>query len=87
VLLRRAGGLGLDWQLFLMRLKRLSTAALSDFYSALLRYLAAAKAHKRRGCGAWVLGVGRAYLSLTDGSGCTKVPEEKTQKTWHNKQD
>jgi hypothetical protein len=37
VLLRRAGGLGLDWQLFLMRLERLSTAGLSDFYSAMLR--------------------------------------------------
>lgn len=36
-LLRRAGDLGLDRQLFLMKLERLSTAGLSDFYSAVLR--------------------------------------------------
>jgi hypothetical protein len=61
-LLRRAGGLGLDWQLFLMRLERLSTAGLSDFYSAELKDLAATKAHTRRGVGAWAVGVGGAYL-------------------------
>ena len=37
VLLRRAGGLELDRWLFLMRLERLNTTGLSDFYSAVLR--------------------------------------------------
>ena len=72
-----------------MKLEGLSTTGLSDFYSAVLAVLAAAKALVRRGCGAWAVGVGGAYLpqlshpfeigsvghpaEATDGSGLTKA--------------
>ena len=36
-LLRKAGGLGLDWQLFLMDIKGASTAGLPEYYSSMLR--------------------------------------------------
>ncbi|KAJ8398144.1 hypothetical protein AAFF_G00429880 [Aldrovandia affinis] len=36
-LLRGAGGMGLDWQLFLIRNENLNTGGLTDFYGVMLR--------------------------------------------------